>query len=576
MNSERRIAAVCLVAGVVLLIAGALIPAHLRMVDRDLLLAAAEGTPTLLTEAERALSEERLGAARLLIETAEQTRPSTDTSTVPGTSTEAAAATVTAIATLRQRLEAETGLNRAIAPWGGPSRWLDRVVGSVVPDPTGQPPAVLTWLMPEGTRAALLRPLEESTHPATMALVACRALKETSLLPPVSSASGQPLDAALMLSGALVESGRIHPMLMLELERGAVSAVQGQGSVALEAALLELLAAARRLNWEQLATLVERCEDRGSLQSLVAAAGSEGADWAPLISAIVLNGGARSVASYVEHHGKEGIADLRKALGLGTGAVQELVKRGYRIHTSKVRTWMMEQGGLGHVSRWLARSSVRAPLLSFCVKYLLWIDGLFLVVAGLWYCRHMSLDLMNRQFEPRPDWQRLVVVTAAAAVLLFLTAERLLVLRSAPSGTRSAQTFPTFTARLRLDIPQVKTPAMSNKVVAMLVAFFVIQLAIYMVGLGRLRYIRGQLVDESVKLKLLDNEESMFDAPLYIGIGGSVLALVMRLTGYNEVSLMASYSSTLFGILFCFVLKVVHVRPYRQRLILEAAERKVA
>ena len=97
-------------------------------------------------------------------------------------------------------------------------------------------------------------------------------------------------------------------------------------------------------------------------------------------------------------------------------------------------------------------------------------------------------------------------------------------------------------------------------------------LAIYMLGLGRLRYIRAQMVDGPVKLRLLDNEEPMFDAPLYVGIGGSVLALVMRLTGFDEVSLMASYSSTLFGILFCFVLKVMHVRPYRQRLILESVE----
>jgi hypothetical protein len=93
-------------------------------------------------------------------------------------------------------------------------------------------------------------------------------------------------------------------------------------------------------------------------------------------------------------------------------------------------------------------------------------------------------------------------------------------------------------------------------------------------GLSRLRHIRGQVVEDSVKLRLIDNEESMFDAPLYLGIGGSVLALVLRLTGFDDVSLMASYSSTLFGILFCFLLKVVHVRPYRQQLILESASRE--
>lgn len=106
----------------------------------------------------------------------------------------------------------------------------------------------------------------------------------------------------------------------------------------------------------------------------------------------------------------------------------------------------------------------------------------------------------------------------------------------------------------------------------MLVVFFVIQFSIYLLGLSQLRHIRGQMVDDGTRLKLLDNEESMFDAPLYLGIAGSVLALVMRLTGFDDISLIASYSSTLFGILFCFILKVMHVRPYRQQLILDSAE----
>ena len=110
----------------------------------------------------------------------------------------------------------------------------------------------------------------------------------------------------------------------------------------------------------------------------------------------------------------------------------------------------------------------------------------------------------------------------------------------------------------------------------MLVAFCVIQLPIYRAGVARLRHLRDRLVDSEVKLKLIDNEEALFDAPLYMGIAGSVLALVLRLTGFEGVSLMASYSSTLFGILFCFILKVMHVRPYRQRLILEIAENSPA
>jgi hypothetical protein len=202
---------------------------------------------------------------------------------------------------------------------------------------------------------------------------------------------------------------------------------------------------------------------------------------------------------------------------------------------------------------------------------MLWLDGMFLVVLGLWYGRRLTLAEVNRRFQPRPDLRLLVVVAVAASVVWVLGSERMLSLKSTSSPEEVTEAMPSFKVRLQVNAEQVQSVAMNEKVVGMLVAFLVIQFAVYLVGLGRLRHIRGQMVQEGVKLQLLDNEESMFDAPLYIGIGGSVFALVLRLTGFDDVSLMASYSSTLFGILFCFVLKVMHVRPYRQRLILEAA-----
>lgn len=544
-------------AGLILLLVGALIPAHYRRTDREILVQAGQDSQTLLAIAGKSITNGNLGTARLLLQTARQWDPQQ------------------ADALLRDADE-QLLQNRALAPWGGPSPWLDRFVASMVPDPTGRPPAVLQWLLPEGVRAALLRPLSASTHPTTMALMGCRRLENTTILPSVSSASGQPFDAALILAGSLVESGRIHPSLMLDLERTATAALKGQSSTPLETGLLELLGAARRLDWDQLTCLAEHCPDRATLKSLVSAAGADGSHWGTVMSAVLMNGQGAPVAAYLDRFSQGGPADLRTALELRSGAVQELLRRGDPVHRARVRGWVVERTGLSGFSNWLAETSMRGPVFALGVKYLLWIDGLFLVVLGLWFGRRVFLSEANIRFEPRPNYPRLLVVTAAAAVLFFLVSERLLVLKSdSPSGQKPRPT-PMFTARLRFDIPQSKTPAMNEKIIAMLVAFFVIQLAIYLLGLGRLRYIRGQLVDGAIKLKLLDNEEAMFDAPLYIGIGGSVLALVLRLSGFDEVSLMASYSSTLFGILFCFVLKVVHVRPYRQRLILESSERKLA
>lgn len=552
-GDERWKAAGMLAAGCLLLALGAILPVQVRTVDRDVLVAASRGTPTLVEEADRAMAAGRLGPARWMYEAA-------------GPSAEVEAR----LAVVRWRFEVDPRLAR----WGGPNEWLDREVGGRVAAGDGRAPAVLEWLLPEEIRELLRRALSASPHPVTGALLACRGLETTSLLPPVNSASGQPFEAALLMAGVLVESGRIHPVLMLELEREAMAALRGGDSVRIEAGMLELLAAARIMDWERLAMLMERCEDLNSLGAMVGAAGADGTAWSRLFSAVVLEGGARAVVSYLNRHGAAALPDLGKAVALGRGALRGLLEREQRVREPGTRGRVMEALRLEGVSAWLGRAALRAPGFALAAKYLLWLDGLFLLVIGLWHGRRLWLNEASRRFEPRPAIGRLLAVTGAGAVLLFLASEGLLVLRSVPLEPGAPSVAPVFQARLRLDIPQVTTAVMNEKVLAMLVAFFAIQLAVYFVALGRLRHIRSRLEEGETKLRLLDNEEAMFDAPLYIGIGGSVLALVMRLTGMDEISLMASYSSTLFGILFCFVLKVMHVRPYRQQLILESMERK--
>jgi hypothetical protein len=72
-----------------------------------------------------------------------------------------------------------------------------------------------------------------------------------------------------------------------------------------------------------------------------------------------------------------------------------------------------------------------------------------------------------------------------------------------------------------------------------------------------------------MKLKLLENEEHLFDAGLYLGFVGTIISLILVSLGVIKPSLMAAYSSTSFGIIFVSILKIFHVRPYRRKLILE-------
>ncbi len=565
MPREGLIALGCCAGGLILLLAGLFVPAHYRAVDWEVLRVAGEGTATRESLANDSLKAGQVGPAAVLFRAVHDSKPE-------GEDRSAAEAGMEEVG---DRVARDGG----VALWGSSNLWLDGCCREVAQGisraergafEVGIP--VLQWLLPSEARKSMLQHIQGSSEAAVMALLSARRLEHTVILPPVASSSGQPLDAGLLLASALVEQQRGGAGVALEWERGAMTATQGRGSEALESMVLDLLAAARFFDWEQLATLVDRCEDAASLHRLVELSGGDARRWTTLYALVTASGGMKRLTGYLVKHGEPGLKDLDRALGLGAGAVKELLEAGHRIHEGRWRGWIIRVTGAEGASRWVVAATQRAPTLALVVRYLFWLDGLFLLILGLWWGRRIFLAETNRRFQPRPDMISVGVVAVTAVVGIFLASERFLGLQTGAAAGRAAAGIPVLKARVRLELPPAKNSLMNEKVIGMLVLFFVTQFAIYLIGLSRLRHIRGQGVSGGTKLKLLDNEESMFDAPLYLGIAGSVLALVLRLTGFGDVSLMASYSSTLFGILFCFILKVMHVRPYRQQLILESSE----
>ena len=105
--------------------------------------------------------------------------------------------------------------------------------------------------------------------------------------------------------------------------------------------------------------------------------------------------------------------------------------------------------------------------------------------------------------------------------------------------------------------------------ILVLLLFFILQLLVFIFGLIKIFEIRRQKVSPEKKLFLMDNEENLFDLGLYVGLGGTVLSLILVVLNIVDASLMAAYASTLFGIIFVAILKVGFVRPNRRKLILE-------
>jgi len=103
-----------------------------------------------------------------------------------------------------------------------------------------------------------------------------------------------------------------------------------------------------------------------------------------------------------------------------------------------------------------------------------------------------------------------------------------------------------------------------------LLLFFVLQALIYIACLVKLAEIGRQNVVPRIKLRLLENEDHLFDAGLYLGFAGTIISLILVSLGVIKPSLMAAYSSTSFGIIFVSVFKIFHLRPARRKLLLES------
>ena len=72
-----------------------------------------------------------------------------------------------------------------------------------------------------------------------------------------------------------------------------------------------------------------------------------------------------------------------------------------------------------------------------------------------------------------------------------------------------------------------------------LLLFFVLQALIYIACLVKLAEIRRQRVPPRVQLKLLENEDHLFDAGLYLGFCGTIVSLILVSMSVIQFSLMA-------------------------------------
>ncbi len=210
------------------------------------------------------------------------------------------------------------------------------------------------------------------------------------------------------------------------------------------------------------------------------------------------------------------------------------------------------------------------PWFALTMKWLFYLAGGFLIAMAMHFARP-AVSVLERPLQVRGFHvaRESLFALGFLVVVLFL---------SEPFLSQESQKV-EFPFRLRLPmvgnvatagITGAHSSIMNQLSLLTLLLFFVLQALIYMSCLFKLAEIRRQQLPPRIKLKLLENEDHLFDAGLYLGFAGTIISLILVSMGVIKPSLMAAYSSTSFGIIFVSVFKIFHLRPERRKLLLEA------
>ena len=557
----------CALIGIVLLGFGWIMPSYLRAVDASVLQKAGRHTPTVAEQGLEWVRANQLGAAEMLLQAARE-------EALPDRAELGLAVTNLALA------------HPAWLVWGGGDRPLEVLFGDTIKKaapPADTDPKVSTnkstnslsepltdWAIRLENRGRLLDVLQASGNPAVQELLRCRLLTNTVVFAPSASASGQALDAALSITGLLLAEDKVTSSLSNAVFSLAATANHGGSPQALEEVLMDFMSLGQRLNWGQLAQFVNQVPDPETLRLLSAIARRYENQLPLLFASVTLSGKPADVTRYVVTYSQTGLGDLGTSLRYGTGGLQELLRQQQRLYRSTFRQQLGRNPAVGAALGFAVDYGWRVPGAALAVKWLFYLaSGFFLAMA-----LHFALPAVSALEQPLQvrgfHIAREILFALGFLVVILLVSEPFLAQESQKAAFAIRLRLPTVGNVIAAGKPGVKASFMDPKSLLTLLLFFVLQSLLYTACLFKLAEIRRQRVLPRVKLRLLENEDHLFDAGLYLGFAGTIVSLILVSLGIIKQSLMAAYSSTSFGIIFVSVFKIFNLRPVRRRLLLEA------
>jgi hypothetical protein len=521
--------------GIFLLLIAWLLPYNLSSLTLPLLKRAGQDTPGVAMTGQEWVQSEKIGPASLLLQASQNLGD-------PGA------------AALAESLKKLNSQHSNLIAWGG---W-DPFLEPLVKDPSlalkRESTPAINLLIGGETRKNLSDYLANSRSLGVQTLLKLRKLDRTGHFVPALKPGGQALDGLLLLSALLYQGEHFSPALQREVRAVAETSVNNGELGALEPLLFDLLSLSRRLDWVQLCELLRRTEDTktvGEYAQLCRVA----PDSFPLIYAAALfSTSADKVAGYLLQYGKAGLEDLRTAMSLGQGATRLLLDRQLPLN----RRTAPAPGEL-------AALGILYPRMALALRWSCFFLGIFLMLVGTDHLLFQG----DREQGPTLPHLKSGILSLLLGVLLAMATEPYL-LKAAPISEYTLRlTLPALSGVNAPPAPQSSLFNMDTSTLLSICFFAVLQVGMYLLCLQKIREISRSSATPLLKLKLMENEENLFDGGLYIGIAGTATALVLQVLKVIEPNLLAAYSSNLFGITCVALVKIRHVRPFKRSLILE-------
>lgn len=466
---------------------------------------------------------------------------------------------------LQAQLDATLEAHPEFAASGGPSTFFDAFYTTLRKQPeTGHSAVELaTLLAASDNRAQLTGFLEASADPTVAAMLETRQLTGWQRLYPVDVPGGAALDIAVLSSSLLVQSGAFSDAALRQLDKMLRGVEQGEDGalLELERLYLSILTSAGRFNWLTLKTWVDSAPDITALIR-IAPYLRDAEKPAVLYATVVMSKDPVAVAGYLDRFPDRGWSNLQRALVAGSSGLALLLEEGRPLYEAPA---------------WMALFPALPPeVITFAFHHRNWaLFAMTLAWLAAGWLLAVSFKMLvwgtARVHQRRSvDYSQDLILALCLFLGLAVATEPALLSQNVTEPGKLFLEFELEPQTANIVNQSMDISSIDQITLLVLLIFFVIQLIIYTACLVKIGQIRRAPVPAEVRLRLLENEETLFDSGLYVGLAGTVISLLMLALGVVQASLVAAYASTLFGIIFVALLKILHVRPLRRRIILEA------